>query len=98
MKQLTKKSMIYTITGIIFALIIFYLTFTGNPKNMGVCVGCFIRDTSGAVNLHNAKAFQYIRPEIIGMIFGSFIVSLLIREKFSVHLYPVIYFSAGYLQ
>ena len=56
MKQLTKKSMIYTITGIIFALIIFYLTFTGNPKNMGVCVGCFIRDTSGAVNLHNAKA------------------------------------------
>ena len=75
MKQLTKKSMIYTITGIIFALIIFYLTFTGNPKNMGVCVGCFIRDTSGAVNLHNAKAFQYIRPEIIGMIFGSFIVS-----------------------
>ena len=95
MKQLTKKSMIYTITGIIFALIIFYLTFTGNPKNMGVCVGCFIRDTSGAVNLHNAKAFQYIRPEIIGMIFGSFIVSLLIREKFSVHLYPVIYFFGG---
>ena len=46
-------------------------------------------------DLHNAKAFQYIRPEIIGMIFGSFIVSLLIREKFSVHLYPVIYFFGG---
>ena len=95
MKQLTKKSITYTVTGIIFALIIFYLTYTGNPKNMGVCVGCFIRDTSGAVNLHQAKAFQYIRPEIIGIILGSFAVSLLIREKFSVHLYPVTYFLGG---
>ena len=95
MKQLTKKYVIYTITGVIFALIIFYLTFAGNPKNMGVCVGCFIRDTSGAVNLHNAKAFQYIRPEIIGIILGSFAVSFFIREKFSVHLYPVIYFFGG---
>lgn len=95
MKQLTKKSITYTVTGIIFALIIFYLTYTGNPKNMGVCVGCFIRDTSGAINLHQAKAFQYIRPEIIGIILGSFAVSLLIREKFSVHLYPVTYFLGG---
>ena len=95
MKQLTKKYMVYTVTGIIFALIIFYLTSAGNPKNMGVCVGCFVRDTSGALNLHNAKAFQYIRPEIIGIILGSFAVSLLIREKFSVHFYPVIYFFGG---
>ena len=95
MGQLTKKYIVYTVTGIIFALIIFYLTFTGNPKNMGVCVGCFIRDTSGAVNLHHAKAFQYIRPEIIGIILGSFAVTLVIREKFSVHLYPFTYFFGG---
>lgn len=95
MNQLVKKYMVYTITGIIFALIIFGLTLYGNPKNMGVCVGCFIRDTSGAFNLHNAKGFQYIRPEIVGIILGSFAVSLLIREKFSTYLYPFIYFFGG---
>lgn len=95
MKQSAKKYVIYITTGIIFALIIFSLTFYGNPKNMGVCVGCFIRDTSGAVNLHNAKGFQYIRPEVIGIILGSFVVSLLVREKFSVHLYPFTYFFGG---
>jgi YedE family putative selenium metabolism protein len=43
---------------------------------MGICVACFIRDTAGALGLHNAAAVQYIRPEILGFIGGAFILSL----------------------
>ena len=34
MKELTKKYVVYTAAGIVFALIIFGLTYYGNPKNM----------------------------------------------------------------
>lgn len=52
----------------------------GNPGNMGVCAACFLRDTSGALGFHNAGIVQYIRPEIIGLIFGAFLSSFLFRE------------------
>ena len=42
----------------------------GNPPNMGVCVACFERDIAGALGLHRAAVVQYIRPEIIGFVFG----------------------------
>ena len=39
--------------GIIFAggivgLISIGLVYLGNPKNMGACIACFLRDTAGA--------------------------------------------------
>ncbi|MFV0480927.1 MAG: YedE family putative selenium transporter [Campylobacteraceae bacterium] len=52
----------------------------GNPGNMGVCAACFLRDTSGALNFHQAAIVQYIRPEIIGLIFGAFLSAFLFRE------------------
>ena len=30
------------------------LAFLGNPANMALCIACFIRDTAGAMKLHQA--------------------------------------------
>lgn len=65
-----------TIIGIIASVLVFF----GNPANMGFCIACFLRDTSGALGLHSAAAVQYIRPEIIGIVLGSFALSLLKKE------------------
>ena len=52
----------------------------GNPGNMGVCVACFERDMAGALGLHRAEIVQYLRPEIIGFVFGSLVAAYLFRE------------------
>lgn len=57
------------------------LIFRGNPDNMGICSFCFVRDISGALGLHSFQSAQYLRPEIIGMIFGSAILAIL-RKQF----------------
>lgn len=68
--------------GIIIGIIASLLVLFGNPANMGFCIACFLRDTSGALGLHSAAAVQYIRPEIIGIVLGSFALSL-IRKEYS---------------
>jgi len=52
----------------------------GNPGNMGVCVACFERDIAGALGLHTAAVVQYMRPEIIGFVLGSFAAAYLTKE------------------
>lgn len=42
---------------------------------MGFCATCFIRDASGGLGLQRAAVVQYIRPEIIGLVLGSFIMA-----------------------
>lgn len=64
------------VTGILGAALVLF----GNPKNMGFCIACFLRDTAGALGLHRAEAVQYIRPEIIGLVLGSFIVAMMSKE------------------
>lgn len=49
----------------------------GNPGNMGICVACFYRDIAGALGLHRAEVVQYIRPEIIGFIFGGVLAAVI---------------------
>ena len=56
------------------------LTALGNPSNMGFCIACFLRDISGAVGLHSAAKVQYVRPEIIGLVLGAFIMSVASKE------------------
>ncbi len=75
-RGLSKEKILLIITGCVVGIAAVLLTIFGNPGNMGFCIACFIRDISGAVGLHNAKAVQYLRPEIIGLVLGSFIVSL----------------------
>lgn len=62
--------------GIIAALMVFF----GNPVNMGFCIACFIRDSVGGLGLHRAEAVQYVRPEIIGLVLGAFIMAFSTKE------------------
>lgn len=66
--------------GAVIGLIAAALVYFGNPANMGFCIACFLRDTSGALGLHSAAAVQYIRPEIIGLVLGSFLLALVNKE------------------
>ena len=52
----------------------------GNPGNMGICVACFERDIAGAMGFHRADVVQYLRPEIIGFVFGSLAAALSFGE------------------
>lgn len=74
----SKKGLI--ISGIILGLLACVLAYFGNPKNMAICTACFIRDTAGALKLHSAAVVQYFRPEIVGFVGGSFIISLATKE------------------
>ena len=68
------------VAGGVIGLIAAILVFFGNPANMGFCIACFLRDTTGALGLHSAAAVQYIRPEIIGLVLGACIISLAKKE------------------
>ena len=79
MEFLSTKKGLFSL-GIIAGLGAALLAFLGNPKNMAFCIACFIRDTAGAMHFHSAEVVQYVRPEIIGIILGAFVISLLTRE------------------
>lgn len=74
------EKMMIVIAGILIGVIASVLVFLGNPSNMGFCIACFLRDTAGALGLHRAAAVQYIRPEIIGLVMGSFLMALAKKE------------------
>ncbi|QTA82291.1 Putative selenium metabolism protein, YedE family [Desulfonema limicola] len=67
-------------TGAFIGVLAALLQKLGNPGNMGICVACFERDISGAVGLHRADVVQYMRPEIIGFVFGSLAAALMFKE------------------
>ena len=68
------------LAGIAIGVIASLLVLFGNPVNMGFCIACFLRDISGALGLHTAGAVQYILPEILGLVLGSFLMALLRKE------------------
>jgi len=68
------------IAGAVLGLIAVLLVKFGNPANMGFCIACFVRDITGALGLHRAEVVQYIRPEIIGIVFGAFLTALGMKE------------------
>lgn len=68
------------IGGAIIGILAVVSVLLGNPKNMGICIACFLRDISGALGLHKAEVVQYARPEIMGMILGAFIIAVPKKE------------------
>ena len=68
------------IGGGLVGLIAVALVMLGNPKNMGFCIACFIRDIAGGVGMHGAAVVQYVRPEVIGLVVGAFIVALIKKD------------------
>ena len=75
-----KKNLGIITAGLLIGVLSVLLVKLGNPANMGFCIACFIRDTAGALGLHSAGVVQYIRPEIIGLVFGSFVAALAAKE------------------
>lgn len=70
--RLFTPGILITLSALVIGILAALLVRWGNPPNMGICVGCFLRDTAGALGLHSAGAVQCIRPEIIGFVLGSF--------------------------
>ena len=74
------KKIVMLVSGLIIGVIAVMLVFFGNPANMGFCIACFIRDTAGALGIHQAAAVQYIRPEIIGLVLGALAAAIVTKE------------------
>ena len=75
-----KVNPLVVISGVVVGIAALVLTWLGNPKNMGFCIACFERDIAGALSLHSAQKVQYMRPEIMGIILGAFIIALVTKE------------------
>lgn len=68
------------LAGVICGLVAACLAYFGNPANMAFCIACFIRDMAGSLGMHQAAVVQYARPEIVGLVLGSFIIALATKE------------------
>ena len=69
-----KEKRLVLAAGVAVGLAALALTALGNPGSMGFCIACFERDIAGAVGLHSAAKVQYVRPEIIGLVLGAFVM------------------------
>lgn len=56
------------------------LSYFGNPANTGICASCFLENVAGGLGLHDNSRMQYLRPEIIGFVLGSFLWASYRRE------------------
>ena len=74
----SKKTL--ALAGALCGIVAVILALKGNPANMAICIACFIRDTAGALGMHSAAVVQYVRPEIIGIVLGAFIISVATKE------------------
>lgn len=95
MNLTSSKKMLWA-SGAMLGGIAALLAYFGNPKNMAICVACFIRDTAGAMKFHQAEAVQYLRPEIVGFVAGAFLIALITKEyRSSAGSSPMIRFLLG---
>lgn len=78
--KLFDKTWKLALSGVVIGLLVMLLAMSGNPANMAICVACFIRDAAGALKLHTAAPVQYFRPEIVGFVCGSFLISMTTKE------------------
>ena len=71
---------LFVVTGAVMGIAGVLLSYLGNPANTGFCVSCFMENIAGSVGLHGNVRMQYLRPEIIGFVIGSFLMALYTRE------------------
>lgn len=79
-KSLFESKPVVLIGGLVIGGLAALLAANGNPGNMAFCIACFIRDIAGSVKLHQAAVVQYFRPEIVGLVVGSFVVAVATKE------------------
>lgn len=75
-----KENWLIILTGLLIGAAAVVLQALGNPKNMGFCIACFVRDISGTLQFHQAAVVQYFRPEIVGLVIGAMCMAMLKKE------------------
>ena len=75
-----KRHWLVMLCGLLVGAAAVVLAALGNPKNMGFCIACFLRDIAGATKLHQAGVVQYFRPEIVGIVVGAMLMALVGKE------------------
>ena len=75
-----KDNLLIIVTGLLIGAAAVVLQALGNPKNMGFCIACFVRDISGTLQFHQAPVVQYFRPEIAGLVLGAMVMALVKKE------------------
>ena len=45
------------LAGVVCGIVAACLAALGNPANMAFCIACFIRDTAGAMGMHQAEVY-----------------------------------------
>jgi YedE family putative selenium metabolism protein len=71
---------LFVATGVVMGFAGVMLTYLGNPPNTGFCISCFMENIAGSVGLHGNIRMQYLRPEIMGFVLGSFFMALYTKE------------------
>jgi len=71
---------LFLLTGAVIGFAGVMLSYLGNPANTGFCVSCFMENIAGSIGLHGNVRMQYLRPEILGFVIGSFIMALYKKE------------------
>lgn len=71
---------LFILTGAVIGISGVILSLLGNPVNTGFCVACFMENIAGSLGLHGNERMQYLRPEILGFVLGSFLMALATKE------------------
>jgi len=71
---------LFLVTGAVIGISGVLLSYLGNPRNTGFCVSCFMENIAGAIGLHGNMRMQYLRPEIMGFVIGSFFMAVSKKE------------------
>ncbi len=71
---------LFLLTGAVLGIGGVLLSWLGNPRNTGFCVSCFMENIAGSIGLHGNVRMQYLRPEIIGFVIGSLLMSVYKKE------------------
>ncbi len=71
---------LFVLTGAVIGIGGVMLSYWGNPANTGFCISCFMENIAGSLGLHGNARMQYLRPEIIGFVIGSFLMAVFKKE------------------
>ena len=75
-----KRNWLVMLCGLLIGAAAVVLSALGNPKNMGFCIACFLRDIAGSLKLHQFDKTQYFRPEIVGIVVGAMLMAMVGKE------------------